>query len=142
MTHLLDTDHLSLLQQKDGRERTAVVANVHLRGEANSVACVVSFHEQSVGCHDKINRAKSRDELVRAYELLSRVIAGYATFRVLPYDTASAAVFEALRAAKVRVQTIDLRIAAVALTRNLILVTRNVRDFGKVPGLRIEDWTK
>lgn len=42
---------------------------------------------------------------------------------------------------KVRIGTRDLRIAAITLSRNAILVTRNNKDFSKVPNLRIEDWT-
>jgi tRNA(fMet)-specific endonuclease VapC len=35
----------------------------------------------------------------------------------------------------------DLRIASIAISRNLVLLTRNVRDFIKVPKLVTEDWT-
>jgi tRNA(fMet)-specific endonuclease VapC len=31
--------------------------------------------------------------------------------------------------------------SAIALARKLVLLTRNHRDLGKVPGLLIEDWT-
>lgn len=42
---------------------------------------------------------------------------------------------------KVRIGTQDLRIASIAIANNAILVTRNQRDFSRVPGLQFEDWT-
>ncbi|MEL6903712.1 MAG: type II toxin-antitoxin system VapC family toxin, partial [Cyanobacteria bacterium J06606_4] len=49
--------------------------------------------------------------------------------------------FEKMRSRKVRVGTMDLRIAATALSNNLTLLTRNMKDFDKVPNLHTEDWT-
>ena len=46
-----------------------------------------------------------------------------------------------LRKSKLNVGPMDLRIAAIALEEGGIVVTRNVRDFGRVPNLAVEDWT-
>jgi tRNA(fMet)-specific endonuclease VapC len=73
--------------------------------------------------------------------MLSRLFFDYAAIPVLPFDLAAATEYERLLALRVRVGTMDLRIAAIALPRKLILVTRNVRDFGQVPALLTEDWT-
>jgi tRNA(fMet)-specific endonuclease VapC len=36
----------------------------------------------------------------------------------------------------------DLMIAAIALTHDLTVVTNNCDEFGRVPGLKVEDWTR
>jgi predicted nucleic acid-binding protein len=46
-----------------------------------------------------------------------------------------------LRAARMRVGTLDLKIAAIALTKGLTVLTRNRSDFGRVSGLAVEDWS-
>jgi tRNA(fMet)-specific endonuclease VapC len=56
-------------------------------------------------------------------------------------EYAALAVFDDLQAQRVRVATMDLRIAAIALSRGLVLLTRNSRDFARVPALVTEDWT-
>lgn len=64
--------------------------------------------------------------------------------RVIPFDYAAAETYGWLRAMLERKGTPladpDLRIASIALTRQLILITGNVRHFSRVPGLTIEDW--
>ncbi|MEH2059839.1 MAG: hypothetical protein V7K97_27520 [Nostoc sp.] len=42
---------------------------------------------------------------------------------------------------RIRIRTQDLRIAAITLLVNGILVTHNRKDFEKVPNLRLQDWT-
>ena len=37
---------------------------------------------------------------------------------------------------------LDLLIAAQAVARGLVLVTDNLREFRRVPGLRCENWTR
>lgn len=60
---------------------------------------------------------------------------------MLPFDDAAATVFAALVVQRLRVRTMDLRIAAIALARGLVVLTRNTSDFSRVPGLEVEDWT-
>ncbi len=141
MKFLLDTDHISFLQKQSGPEYAALSARVARHQQSDLALCVVSFHEQAVGCHTYVSRARSTADVVRGYRMLDRVLDAFAAAQVLPFDTAAAAVFDGLLSLRARPATMDLRIAAIALSRGLILLTRNLRDFGKVPGLTTEDWT-
>lgn len=65
---------------------------------------------------------------------------------VIPFDGRAAEAYGPLRAELERIgrrlHASDLQIAAIALSRDLTLVTGNVRHFERVPGLRVENWLK
>ncbi|MEH2414390.1 type II toxin-antitoxin system VapC family toxin [Nostoc sp.] len=61
--------------------------------------------------------------------------------RSLGFDQYAINCYEDLIRQRIRIGTQDLRIAAITLSVNGILVTRNRKDFEKVPNLRFEDWT-
>jgi tRNA(fMet)-specific endonuclease VapC len=60
---------------------------------------------------------------------------------ILKFDLAACAIYKELRRQRIRIGTQDLRIAAIVLANNAILVTRNYRDFSQVSDLLQEDWT-
>lgn len=141
MRYLLDTDHISFLQRRSGSEFTTLSDRIFQHSPTDFALSVVSFHEQVLGAHNFINRARTNTDLIRGYTLLSETLYGFSTAPVLPFDVAATTTFDRLREQGVRVSTMDLRIASIALSRNLVLLTRNVRDFIKVPGIQIEDWS-
>jgi tRNA(fMet)-specific endonuclease VapC len=102
---------------------------------------IVSLHEQVLGCHAYLQRARTSREVVHGYTLMAQVLQHFTVAPVLPFDEPAATVFAACVAQRVRVRTMDLRIAAIALARGLVVLTRNASDFGHVPGLEMEDWT-
>lgn len=63
---------------------------------------------------------------------------------LLPFDAAAARVYGELRASLERdgrpIGDADTRIAAIALARDLIVLTGNVRHFARIDGLRVENW--
>jgi tRNA(fMet)-specific endonuclease VapC len=64
---------------------------------------------------------------------------------IIPFDDGAALVYGQIRAyleaQGLPIGALDTLIAAQAVNDNLILATNNVRDFSRVPGLKIEDWT-
>ena len=56
------------------------------------------------------------------------------------FQESAAGRFDELRRQRVRIGTMDLKIAAIALANDALLLTANWRDFAKVPGLRVENW--
>ena len=60
---------------------------------------------------------------------------------ILPYTEAAIARVAQLKALRLNVRIMDLRIAAVAMENQGVVVTRNRRNFNRVPGLSVEDWS-
>lgn len=59
---------------------------------------------------------------------------------IVEWDEPAAVVFRRLHAARVRIGTQDLKIAATAIAQDALLLSANLRDFEQVPGLNVEDW--
>lgn len=137
---VLDTDHLSLLEWH-GREDTARLrARLDALAEP-AVTTVVNFEEQTRGWLAYVGKAKTMVQLIEAYRRLHQHLENYRLIQVLDFDAVAATAFQRLQTERIRIGTMDLRIAAIVLARDALLLSRNRADFGKVPGLRVEDWT-
>lgn len=139
---LLDTDHIGLLQLGEGPGIDRLKARMAAYARSDFYFPIVSFHEQVVGWNNYANRAKDSSGVVRAYRMFHGILADSAKQQVVPFDDMAAAQFDALRRQRVRIGTMDLRIASIALVQDYTVLSRNVVDFRKVPALRVEDWTK
>jgi tRNA(fMet)-specific endonuclease VapC len=138
---LLDTDHISILQKQSGPEYRAMMLRIAQVPRTDLAFCIVSFHEQVLGCNSYIAQAKTSADIVRGYMMFDRVPFAFAAALVLPFDAKASVVFDGLVGKRVRIATMDLRIASIALSQGLTLLTRNSRDFSTVPQLLIENWT-
>ena len=78
--------------------------------------------------------------MAQAYRELAETVASLAEWQILPYPETAIARCQQLVALRLNVRKSDLRSAAIALENNAIMVTRNVRDFSRVPNLTIENW--
>jgi tRNA(fMet)-specific endonuclease VapC len=139
--YLLDTDHISFLQRRSSSEFIRLTLLMSQYALSDFALSVISFHEQVIGAHSFINRAQTNTDMARGYTLLLETLNSFAKAPVLPFDAKAIAIFDEMRSQKVRVSTMDLRIAAIAISNNLVLLTRNTGDFSKVPSLITEDWT-
>jgi tRNA(fMet)-specific endonuclease VapC len=140
---ILDTDVLSLVQRDDSPAGLCVRARiVQLPTHELVATTIVTYHEQTNGWLAYLAKARSRPQQIYAYSLLEKHLNDYRQARVIPYDRSAADVFDQLRSTHVRMGTMDLRIAAIALTHEALLITRNLKDFSKISNLRLEDWTK
>jgi tRNA(fMet)-specific endonuclease VapC len=138
---LLDTDHVGILQRQTGPEYSRLAARVSRHPQTDFYVSIITLHEQFLGWNTYLSRARSTADVVTGYTRFHQAFAGFHAAQVLPFDQAAGAVFDALQRQRLRIGTMDLRIAVIALSRNLTVLTRNLRHFRKVPGLSVQDWT-
>jgi tRNA(fMet)-specific endonuclease VapC len=64
----------------------------------------------------------------------------FAAWQIVPFDDGAARASLSLKKQRLRIGTMDLKIAATPLSNDALLLTANRKDFGLVPGLRFENW--
>jgi tRNA(fMet)-specific endonuclease VapC len=101
---------------------------------------IVSVEEQMRGWLAAIAKERQARRQVFGYGELARLLDYFRAFQILPFDERAADQFDDLRATKIRLGSMDLKIAAIALVNKAVLLSANRRDFERVPGLRVENW--
>lgn len=102
---------------------------------------IITFEEQIRGRFNIIRQAESLDKQVAAYSRLEATYTFFKSINLLSFNHNAANCYGELLSQRIRIGTQDLRIAAITISNHGILVTRNQKDFSRVPGLQFEDWT-
>src|SRR5258708_26886688 len=109
MSFLLDTDHISILQKQSGPEYASLIARISQVRRADLAFCIVSFHEQVLGCNAYLAQAKTSADVERGYRMFDHVLSAFAAAHVLLFDSNASVVFSGLAAQRARIATMDLR---------------------------------
>ena len=133
MNYLLDTNiYVLLIRQKS----PSILAHLTTYGIVDVGISSITAAELQYGVH-KSSQVHQNQQALDQFLL---------PLTILPFDAAAALSYGQIRADLERrglpIGSLDTLIAAHALSAQLTLVTNNVREFSRVAGLKIEDWTK
>lgn len=126
------------------------IASYLLRGSHPALERRLRHEAVAAVCISAITRAELRYGVARLLPAATRLEREVERFlqgiTTLPWDDAAADAYGQVRAWLERqgrpIGSLDTQIAAHALIANLTLITHNVREFQRVPGLKVEDWTQ
>lgn len=139
---ILDTDCLSVFEREKHLEYSILRANLAHFDSEDIATTIITFEEQMRGWIAYLAKCKNIEQQLSAYQRLNQFLENFRKINVLLFDKNAAQVFQNLKSHKIRIGTMDLKIAAIALSRKAILISRNLRDFEQVPDLVVKDWTK
>lgn len=134
--YVLDTDILSLYRQFDAN----VMRQINAHATDTLAIAVISAQEMLEGWLGQMPRQARPDRLAHVYAQFADTVSFLGGLSILPYRESTMTLFQQLRAMKLNVGSNDLRIAAIALEHNAIVVTRNLRDFTRIPNVTAENW--
>jgi tRNA(fMet)-specific endonuclease VapC len=136
---LLDTDHLSVLTDRRAAGNAVLVRRLEHAAEPLAIP-IVAVEEQCRGWLAKISSTRAIHQQITPYQRLAELFGFLAEWDIIPLSAPAADQFARLRRQRIRIGSQDLKIAAIALANDALLLSANLRDFQKVPGLRVETW--
>jgi tRNA(fMet)-specific endonuclease VapC len=130
--YLLDTDTLTHLHAGNSNvlERLKSVIDIEVG------ITIITKVEVLRGRIDYLVKAESGASLLKAQELLFRTETLLNELLIIPIDRSASIEFDRLR----EIGRADLLIASITLANRATLVTRNLRHFKQIPGLKLENW--
>lgn len=139
---VLDTDHISVLRYPENPIYARLESRLDMSPDDDFVTTAITIEEQMRGWLASIARQRKVHDQILYYTRLTGLVEFFSEWPLLPFNEPAADRFEALRAQGIRIGTMDLKIAAIALEADSLLLSANLRDFQQVPGLRVEDWLR
>jgi tRNA(fMet)-specific endonuclease VapC len=132
MSYLLDTN--AWVNYLRGGKRSPIATKLRTVNSNDVYTCSVVRAELIYG-------ALRSNEIAKNLGEAKRLLSG---FQSLPFNDAAsdhcASMRSELDAAGLKIGPYDAMIAAIAIATGMTLVTHNIREFSRVPGLQIEDW--
>lgn len=138
---ILDTDCLSRFDREKYLETSRLREHLAKFPASDIFVSIITFEEQMRGWMAYIARCRTKNEQIFAYERLHQFIRNFREIPIVDFDDRSFETLTDLKSQKIRVGTMDLKIAAIALANDAILISRNLADFERIPGLTVYDWT-
>ncbi len=137
---LLDTDHFSVLVQPHSSRAAPLIARLEASPDQGIGVTIVTVEEAFRGWMSELNRLRDARDQISAYDRLALLVEFLASWQIVRFDLPAADAFHRLKGERIRIGTQDLKIAAMALAQEALLLSANLRDFEQVPGLRVENW--
>ena len=113
--YIFDTDHLGILQRVSDPHYAALSLRISQHAQSDFYVTIVSFHEQILGWTAYVAKARETAGVVRGYRRLDAILTDFSCAQVLLFDDPAADTFNDLRHQRIRIGTMDLRIASIAL---------------------------
>ncbi|HLA94745.1 MAG TPA: type II toxin-antitoxin system VapC family toxin [Pyrinomonadaceae bacterium] len=139
---ILDTDCISLLQRENVIVGSNLQRNLDKFSPEEICTSIISFEEQMRGWLSFVSKSRTPDQQIFAYSRLHAALKDYKNSTVLDFDDKAAKIFVQLKSDRIRIGTMDLKIASIAIANQAILISRNLSDFEQVPNLSVKDWTQ
>jgi tRNA(fMet)-specific endonuclease VapC len=136
---VLDTDHISVLLW-EGTEKTVRLKDRLVASGQEVVVTIISYEEQSRGWLGSLKATLPMAEQIEKYRRLEQHLRFFNDVRIMSFDEVAATQFQALRKAHRRLGSSDLKIAAIVMAHDAVLLSGNLHDFKHIPGLKVEDW--
>jgi len=131
--YLFDTDYLSNILKK--APSPLLIKKLESLPKGLQFTTSINVSEIYFGAY----RSRNQEKILKAYE--DKV---FPNVNILPFDTDSGKIYGRLKSLLEKrglsKSEPDLRIAAIAIQHNMILITGNKRHFMNIPGLNMEDW--